>query len=205
MPELPLTKKKTIKAVKWLKDNFGLKIENAVKESPFTVDMVCGIACQETAYRWVGWIDKYSIETILACCILDATGDVPGTEGKRRAFPVNNADFISKYGVGISDMLISEGNKMRALMGWGAKKFLYKGYGIFQNDLQNIVTNETFFTERKWYSFDECLNGLMIELAKKYSIQKNIPESIRAYNGRGVAANNYRDNVLQFTEWANEV
>lgn len=204
MSELPLSKTQTIKAVKWLKDNFGIEMEKAVQGTPFSVDMLCGIVCQETAYRWINWIDHNSVDTVLKCCVFDGTGDVPGTEGKRKAFPVNLKAFEGKYGGDIAGMLVTEGNHMRALMGWKPRNFLYKGYGIFQNDLQNIVTDETFFTQKKWYNFSDCLAGAIKELNKKYTTQKNVPESIRAYNGSGQAARNYRDNVLQFSEWANE-
>ncbi len=205
MSELPLSKAQALKAVKWLKENFGTEIENAVKETPFSVDNICGIACQETAYRWINWIDKHDTATILARCVFDATGSVPGTDGQRKAFPVNLQAFEDKYGKEFADMLVAEGNKMRELMGWEPRNYLYVGLGIFQYDLQAVLTDEIFFRNKLWYNFSDCLDRCLKELNSKYAIQQNVSESIRAYNGAGQAARNYRDNVLQFTEWAQTV
>ena len=202
MAELPISKGQALKAIKWLKDNFETEIEAAVKDTPFSIDTICGIACQETAYRWINWIDTHDVATVLKSCVFDATGDVPGTEGKRKAFPVNLKAFQDKYGKQAADMLVSEGNAMRSVMGWSAKPFLYKGYGIFQNDLQNILTDESFFLNKEWYSFDNCLERCLKELMGKYAIVKNVPKSIETYNGSGQAAKDYRDNVLQFIQYS---
>lgn len=205
MSELPLSKSKTIKAVKWLKDNFGHQIRNAVIGTPFTEDTICGIACQETAYRWVEWIDKYDPAVILRNCVFDATGDVPGTEGKRSAFPVNLNDFEKVYGKEVADRLIAESNSMRKLLGWSPRTFLYKGYGIFQYDLQYIQSDPNFFLDKQWYSFDKCLEKCMMELKKKYAVRKTVPGAVEAYNGSGPRAVQYSKNVMEFTQLSSQV
>jgi hypothetical protein len=203
---LPVTSSTAEKGIKWMKENFGSKIALAVEGTPFTINHICGIFCQETLYKVALWIGKYDAETILARCIMDASGDMAGTS--RSAFPKNKDAFLAKYGPDTTAMLIAEGNKGRAMPqldapgGYKRAEYLYKGYGIFQNDLQNILTNPAFFIEKGWYSFDHCLAGVINELKGKYAIAKNIPESIKRYNGSGERAEIYRDNVLQFSEIA---
>ena len=51
--DAPIGRDAALKAVVWLKRNFGREIEAAVKGSAYSVDTICGIACQETAYFWV--------------------------------------------------------------------------------------------------------------------------------------------------------
>lgn len=202
MADLPISKSQSLKAIEWLKHNFTDEIEAAVKDTPFTIDTICGIACQETAYRWLNWVDKYDINAILGLCVFDATGNVPGTEGQRKAFPVNTAAFETRYGPVLTSQLVSEGNKMRAVMGWGSKNWVYCGYGIFQYDLQAILIDYDFFANKEWYSFEKCLDRCVKELMGKYAIVKNVPKSIETYNGYGQAAENYRDNVLQFIQYS---
>lgn len=206
---LPVSKSQAEVGIRWMKDNYENKITAAVAGTPFTVDHICGIFCQETLYRVILWIGKYNPDTILSRCVFDASGDFPGTT--RSAFPKNAAEFESKYGADALNMLIDEGNKQRAMPQPGYPKgftpalYLYKGYGIFQNDLQNIVTDEDFFLKKKWYNFDDCLAWVMKELNTKYKIKNDIAASLKAYNGSGPKADIYRDNVLQFTEYAQSV
>ena len=194
------------KGIRWLKDNFLSNIEKAVAGTPFGVEHICGIFCQETLYKVSLWIGKYDTATILARCIMDASGDVPGTT--RSAFPKNKEAFMAKYGPDLTAMLINEGNKQRAMPqqdapgGYKEAHFLYKGYGLFQNDLQNIVTNEKFFTEKQWYNFDYCLASVMEELKGKFAITGDVAKSIKAYNGSGQKAEIYRDNVIHFSQMA---
>ena len=204
--QLPVSRATALKGIKWLRDNFEPHIAKAISSTPFSVEHICGIFCQETLYKVSLWLDKYDTATILSRCIMDASGDVPGTS--RSAFPKNKEDFQSKYGVELTNMLIAEGNLQRAMPqpdapgGYKPKDFLYKGYGLFQNDLQNIITNEAFFKEKQWYSFDHCIAGVMKELCGKYLITKDVAMSIQTYNGAGPKAVQYKENVIAFSEMA---
>ncbi len=204
--KLPITKVQAEKAINWLKSNFGPQIEKATLGTVFLPKHIYGIACQETAYKWLLWVDKYSTETILQRCVFDASGDLPNTS--RSAFPKNKSFFIAKYGNDFTNMLVREGNIQRAMpqpqypRGFQPAPFLYKGYGIFQYDLQAVITDEIFFREKQWYKFEECLKRVIKELNYKYTITKDINKAIRAYNGAGIAAENYAKNVLTFSEWA---
>src|SRR5437762_899488 len=78
---LPITQKQAYTVAEWMKSNFGPAINNAVNGTPFSADILCGIACQETAYFWLPLLKRLSAKEILARCVLDANGDYPGTKG----------------------------------------------------------------------------------------------------------------------------
>lgn len=199
---LPVSPAKALKAHTWLQTNFIEPIQNAIKETDYSPELVSAIFCQETAQRVLLWVDKYDATTILQRCIFDASGDFPGTS--RSAFPRNAAEFHTKYGDEFTDMLISEANKMRAMPqpgdsdGYGESHYLYKGYGLFQYDLQHVITDEAFFRNKLWYSFDECLSRLIKILDRKK--KEDIWHTVKAYNGSGQNASNYADNVMKFVE-----
>ena len=204
MNELPLNKSTTIKCANWLEINFSTQIQKAIKDTPFTENLIYAIALQETAYKWHLWIDDYIPSIILERCVFDASGDM--AETSRSAFPQNLASFRAKYDEEFISMLIEEGNLQRAMPqvgnsnGWKPSfTLLYKGYGIFQYDLQAVVTDESFFREKKWYSFEDCLDRCLKELHSKY--KGNLHDTIKHYNGSGAAAENYAKNVEQFIDW----
>jgi threonyl-tRNA synthetase len=88
------------------------------------------------------------------------------------------------------------------MKGWSERDWLYKAYGIFQYDIQAITEDETFFANKLWYSFDECLNRLMKELNSKLKIANgDVWLAVQRYNGAGQAAINYMNNVKQFNQW----
>lgn len=199
---LPISIAQAVKASSWLKKHFGDQIKEFTQNTPWTVDLICAIACQETAYKWLLWIDKYPADVILQRCVFDASGDFPGTS--RNAFPRNKIEFQNRYGAKLTEMLIYEGNETRAMpqvdnpKGYKPAGYLYKGYGIFQNDLQNILTDRSFFEEKKWYNMSDCLQKLVLELNNKARVTANLKSIVKAYNGSGSAAEQYSINVLQY-------
>src|SRR5437764_13803602 len=162
---LPISQKQAYAVAEWMKSNFGPAIDKAVKGTPFSTDILCGIACQETVYFWLPLLKRLSAKEILARCVLDANGDYPGT--KRSAFPTNTAAFRNQYGDEFADMLISEANKTRKLRGFGPQQWVYKGYGLFQYDLQSVRTDEAFFREVKGSEVDGCSNRATTECVGK--------------------------------------
>jgi len=182
----------------WLKKNFDKEIAAAVAGKPYGFKHVAAIFCQETAiYIYPLISKKLPTFTILKSAVFDASGDVVGT--KRSAFPKNRQEFQAKYGLVATEMLIKEANNMRLYRGLKPATLLYKGYGLFQYDLQNISKDPSFFLEKKWYKIEECLSRLKLVLDEKYKIAKgDLSLSIERYNGSGVAARNYRNNVEYF-------
>lgn len=197
--KLPISRKQAIRLIGWIKGCFGKEIQAAVF-APFTIDHICGIICQETGYVLIGWIDDYTPHEILAGCVFDATGDTVDTEGERNAFPRNTSSFRAKFGDDFSNLLIEEGNKSRKMRGFKPWGKIYKGYGIFQYDLQFVLEDEAFFRLLQWHDFRRCLDRCLGELRRTYAREGNIPEAIRAYNGSGPRARQYRENVLVYTE-----
>ncbi len=201
---LPISREGAVACARWLTSNFGPKLRAAANAKPYAVKHLCAIVCQETAYKWLKWTRTYDPATILARCVFDASGDYPGTS--RDAFPKNTAAFRRKYGDAFTSMLIQEANTTRRMQGYGDKSWVYKGYGIFQYDLQHIERDEAFFRNKEWYSFDACLAKCCNELDEKLASSRNdLWTAIRKYNGAGAAAQRYLENVKIFTEYCAEV
>jgi hypothetical protein len=181
--------------------HFGGSIRSATDGTPFSPALLCAIACQETAYFWLPIVKKsggkITPSEVVARCVLDASGDAPNAP--RRAFPRNTAAFRARYDRSFADMLVAEANATRALRGLGPKDWIYKGYGIFQYDLQFVVQDEDYFRLKQWYDFGVCAKRLIKELTAIYARNKgNLWQTVRAYNGAGPAARIYRDNVKDF-------
>ena len=196
---LPLSHAKCLLTADWMELHYSAQCEAATQGTPFTKETLYAIACQETAIYFYDWTKDNTPDEVLGRCVFDASGDVSGT---RNAFPKNTAAFIEKYGQEIANMLIEEANKTRAMRGFGPKQWVYAGYGLFQYDIQAIVTDEAFFLQKQWYQMDHCLEKVMIELKSKWAAHPNdLFNTIRAYNGSGPRAENYANNVLTFLDW----
>lgn len=197
--DLPVNYAKCKLTANWLDTHFGEKCEAIVTNTPFTKELIYAIACKETAIYFYDWTKDHAPEEVLGRCVFDATGDVSGA---RNAFPKNTSEFVEKYSQKIADDLIGEANKTRAMRGFGPKQWVYAGYGIFQYDLQNIQTDETFFTQKLWYNMDDCLARIMKELNAKWKLHPNdLFHTIMAYNGSGSRAEIYANDVIQFINW----
>ena len=195
----PLNRAQALRARAWLTENFRPQIEEMIAGIPIDLELVCAIACKETAVMWLGWIDKLSTADILARCVFDASGDAQGTS--RSAFPRNTAEFRERY-ADLAEMLIDEANRARALRNLGKAAWVYKGYGIFQYDLQHIDKDPGFFRERQWADFAACMDRFMREFRDKLAASGNdVREAVRRYNGSGPKAEEYADHVLLMRSW----
>ena len=210
--KLPIDEAQARQATRWLMHHFGDLIQKAGEGTLFTPEILTAIVCQETAYFWLPLVkdlekhpERFDCpeelpDLVVARCVLDASGDYPGKS--RSAFPGNTAAFRTKYGEAFTNLLIEEANATRALRGYGPKRWVYKGYGIFQYDLQFVDKDPDFFRERRWHDFSACAKRCVEELKVTYARQGNdLWEAVRAYNGGGAAARQYRDNVKQFAVW----
>lgn len=196
----PLGRTEAIKCRDWLMQNFGSDIKQAVQGTAFDPLLLCAIAAKETGPEWLRWIGKYDKDKIIARCVFDASGDFPQTS--RLAFPPNTAAFRTKYGDAITADFIAEANQTRAMRDMGPQQWVYKGYGIFQYDLQHIDVDPDFFLKKQWRSFASCLDRVMKELnAKSQAANGDLRETVRRYNGRGERAETYADHVLTMFDW----
>ncbi len=187
---------------RWLISNFRAELADAARATPFTTPLLCAIAWREAGPYWLPLTPHKTAAEILGLCVYDASGDVAGAP--RSAFPVNTAQFRLKFGDTFTRLLIAETNKARAARGLASANMVYKGYGIFQYDLQHVLTDESFFRERKWYSFDECVSRVVSELTKKYQATGDIQEAVRAYNGSGLKAQRYAQDVMRLLPYCEE-
>jgi len=200
---LPLSKAQVVKGTGWLVTNFGPAITAAIAGKPYSRAILCAIACKETGFIWIPRTDMKPAD-LLPRLIGDASGDVAGHP--RSAFPKNTAEFRAKFGAAFTDALIAESNKARAMRGLGPAQIVYKGYGIFQYDLQHVLQDQAFFQNDLWHTMDHCLERLTKELDRAFNASGgNVRDGVRRYNGSGAAAQAYADDVMAFAEFAKTV
>lgn len=201
---LPLSKAQVVKGAGWLMTNFGPDITAAISGKPYSRAILCAIACKETGFIWIPRTDTMTPDDLLPRLIGDASGDVAGHP--RSAFPKNTPAFKAKFGQAFTDALIAESNKARAMRGLGPAQIVYKGYGIFQYDLQHVVSDQDFFQNSLWHTMDHCLERLTKELDRAFAAANgDVRDGVRRYNGSGAAAQTYADHVMAFAEFAKTI
>lgn len=188
---------------RWMLDHFRDELDDAVRGTPFSVPLLCAIACREAGNYWLPLTSSRPASEILGLCVYDASGDV--ANAPRSAFPVNTSEFRATYGKVFTNLLIDETNKARVARGLSSASMVYKGYGIFQYDLQYVQTDESFFRERKWYSFQECVSRAVSELKRKFEATGSLRSAVRAYNGSGPRAEQYAKDVMRLLPYCEEV
>ena len=155
--------------MKWFKDNFQADVEAAIANTPFTVDLLVAIACQETGHIWSRLRKKtpaLSVAQILELCVGD-TLDAP----KRSAFPKNKAALLAKpNGAAMFTIARQALVKMAAhIPGFPVSnpdKFCH-GYGMFQYDLQFFLVDPNYFLQQRYVNFSETLRKCVEELTSK--------------------------------------
>lgn len=187
---------------KWMMSNFGGPLADAVRSTPFSAPLLCAIACREAGAYWLPLTPHKPPAEVLGLCVYDASGDVAGAP--RSVFPVNTAEFRLAYGQQFTDLLIEETNKARAARGLSPAAMVYKGYGIFQYDLQFVRSDRAFFESRQWYSFAECVSRAVRELKRGYAATHDIQQAVRAYNGSGPRAEQYARDVMRLLPYCEE-
>lgn len=152
--------------ISWFKQQFQQDIQNAIDNTPFSIELITAIALQETGYLWRNIYKKETVAKTLELCVGD-------TVSGRTAFPKDKSELL----------LQAKGDEMFAIarealesiapynndFSKAAKKpdkFCH-GFGIFQYDIQFFLDNPNFFLEKRWYEFDECLKVCIDELNKK--------------------------------------
>lgn len=165
----------------WFKQEFAAKINSAVIGTPFTVDMLAAIACQETGYIWVVLSrNGLSTDKILALCVGD-TLDAPN----RSAFPKTKTELLLKPNgdkmftiarQALVEMVTETGGLGYQAAAKNPDKFCH-GFGIFQYDLQFFLTDPGYFLNQDYKDFDKCLGKCLEELKrclKKVGLQSSL-------------------------------
>ena len=159
--------------IRWFKEQFHQEIETALAGTPFDLDMLVAIACQETGYIW-SILRRKPLTTaeIVALCV----GDTLDADRGRRAFPKTKAELVAKpNGRKMFDIARSALVAMaRYVPGYAEaaanpNKFC-RGFGVFQRDLQFFLPDPAYFLKKKYENFGDtlaqCLNELRSGLRK---------------------------------------
>lgn len=152
--------------VLWFKQNFQSQIEAAIAGTPYDVDFLVAIACQETGEVWPILRTKgLSVAQVTALCVGD-TLDAPN----RKAFPQTKADLLSKPQGDAMFAIARDALEQMAhfIPGYhGAvlnpNKFCH-GYGVFQYDIQFFLNDPDYFLQKKYEQFSESLGKALQEL-----------------------------------------
>jgi hypothetical protein len=153
--------------MRWFKHNFHAKIEAALQGSPFTLDLLTALACQETGEVWpILRKQPLSVARILELCV----GDTLDSNKGRSAFPKTKSDLIAApNGQQMFDVarkaLVDMAAFVKSYQPAAAmpNKFCH-GFGIFQFDLQFFKTEPDYFLQKRYADFDACLQKALAEL-----------------------------------------
>jgi hypothetical protein len=154
--------------MKWFKENFHAEIETAIAHTPFTLDLLVAVACQETGHIWSVLRKKPSLtlKEILALCVGDSL-DAPN----RGAFPKTKAHLLSKprgdeMFVIARQALVDMAQHIPGFPVSNKNKFCH-GYGVFQFDLQFFPEDPDYFLQKRYEIFSETLGKCISELTSK--------------------------------------
>ncbi len=152
--------------MRWFKQQFHEKINAALEGTPYSLDFMTALACQETGEVWPILRKKdLSVDRILELCVGDTI------DSKRSAFPRSKAELVSVPNgsrmfeiarQALEDMAQFIHSYQKAAS--NPNKFCH-GFGIFQYDLQFFKGEDPdYFLERRYADFDECLKKALGEL-----------------------------------------
>lgn len=154
--------------ISWFKAQFGEVIARAVRGTPFDVDMLTALACQETGELWSQLRRKPGMtpERVAALCC----GDTLDADRGRRAFPRFKEDLVAApdgaamFAIARKALLdMAELVPAYAFARDRPKKFAH-GFGIFQYDLQFFLVNPDYFLKRRYEDFSQSLGRALGEL-----------------------------------------
>ncbi|MEA2939863.1 MAG: hypothetical protein QOD09_392 [Bradyrhizobium sp.] len=160
--------------MKWFKENFHTEVEAAIAGTPFTLDLLVALACQETGDVWPILRKKpLTVDQILALCVGD-TIDFKPPNGGRKAFPRNKAALLA---VPRGDEMFAVARKALEDMAQHIPGFpvsnpskFCRGFGMFQLDLQFFKEDPAdpdYFLERRYEKFSATLGKCIGELTAK--------------------------------------
>lgn len=203
MPTPSLPDNLVVPAAEWLLSHFGEVFKAKAVGTPCSVSMLCAIACQESAYAWFrkAFLARHSVSEVLRLMVLD-------NSSPRSAYPRDSATFLQDRNFkDISAGLVAASDASRVERGITKAGTILFGYGLFQYDLQNILTDPAFWRDRDpvtgavglWGDISASVDRAIGEFGRKYRVAGgDIRETVRAYNGTGAAAEAYATIVIRF-------
>ena len=164
--------------IRWFKQTFHTKIEAALQGTPFSLDFLTALGCQETGEVWpILRKTDLSLDRIVELCVGDTLDrDHTFPKDKNDLVAVTNPDGQRMFQVA-RDALVEMAQFIKGYQGAAnnPKKFC-KGFGVFQYDLQFFKDNPDYFLNKEYADFDKCLAralGELKEAQKKISAIKN--------------------------------
>lgn len=163
--------------IRWFKEQFQDKIKDAVQGTPYTVDMLTAIACQETGEIWrILRTKNLTVDRILELCIgdtFDGSSNPP-----RSAFPRTKEELLAQPNGQQMFDIARQGLKDMAqfIPGYSGllsnPKKICHGFGIFQYDLQFFKpgtpeSDPDYFLQKRYANFDHCVRKALKELRAK--------------------------------------
>jgi hypothetical protein len=154
--------------IRWFKRQFHSEIERAVAGSPFDLDMMTALACQETGEIWPILRKKngLSVNKIVALCV----GDTLDSNRGRSAFPkTKRALLAAESGQEMFDIARKALVDMSAYIpgyrgaAHNSNKFCH-GFGVWQYDLQFFKEDPQYFLEKRYEQLGETLRKALEEL-----------------------------------------
>jgi hypothetical protein len=150
-------------ALTWFKKNFNANLQSSVKNTPYSVDLLCAMAYQETGYIWSTMANKLAIKEIAMLAVgdtLDSRSVFPRSKAELVAQP-NGAAMFTIARQSLVDMAKFVNGYNGAVK--NPNKFCH-GYGIFQYDIQFFKTDPQYFLQKKWADIDACFGKCINEL-----------------------------------------
>ena len=150
--------------MRWFKQTFHDKIEPALQGTPFTLDLLTALACQETGEVWPILRKKnLTVDRILELCVgdtLDSRSVFPRSKAELVAHPKGSEmfDIARKALVDMAAFVPSYSGVAKR-----ANKFCH-GFGIFQFDIQFFKKEPDYFLQQRYANFDACLQKAIAEL-----------------------------------------
>lgn len=161
--------------IAWFKQQFSTQINAELAGTPFDVDMITAIACQETGEVWPILRTKLPVDRVVALCVGD-TIDFQGPGKGRQAFPRNKDALVAvPNGEQMFDVARKALEDMSAVIKSYQKaasnpnKFCH-GFGVFQRDIQFFKDDPDYFLQRRYENFSDTLAQCLGEL--KRGLQK---------------------------------
>lgn len=164
--------------IRWFKQQFAARIDAAVAGTPFDLDMLTALACQETGEIWpVLRRAGLPVDEILKLCVGD-------TLDRKSTFPRDRAHLESRPG-GV-EMFESAHSALGAMAHYipgyrgaaGNPNKFCKGFGIFQYDLQFFDSSTASYFLGGYADFGTCLKRCIGELKEAMKRAKVKPDPV---------------------------
>lgn len=150
--------------IAWFKNAFATRIQAAIASTPFTLDFLVALACQETGEVWPRLRRaRLGEERLLALCVgdsLDSRSAFPRSRAELEAWPRGREMFQLAH-----EALVEMARYVDDYAGVAKKpdKFCH-GFGLYQRDLQFFKQDPDYFLQRRYASFDDTLALALSEL-----------------------------------------